>query len=178
MQLDRRMFTKYIVSGAFLGVAGAGYYWLNAPRDQSHLSLDLMLTKLDGLSKTPLETSGSWDASRTFHHLAQSVEFSMTGYPEQKPPIFQKTVGALAYKVFNARGAMSHGLDDVIPGEIVTDDGQTQAALLRLKNALLTFKEYGSDMKAHFAYGQLSKGDYSIAHVLHINNHLEEFHMT
>ncbi|GAA3856851.1 DUF1569 domain-containing protein [Celeribacter arenosi] len=172
------MFTKYIVTGAFLGVAGGGYYWLNAPRDQSHLSLDLMLDKLDELSRKPLETSGSWDASRTFHHLAQSVEFSMTGYPQPKPAVFQKTVGKLAYKVFNARGAMSHGLDEVIPGEVVTDDGQTQEALIRLKTALMTFREYGSDMKPHFAYGRLSKDDYSIAHVLHINNHLEEFRLT
>ena len=79
--------------------------------------------------------------------------------------------------MFNARGAMSHGLDEVIPGEVVTDDGQTQDALLRLKNALVTFKGYGSEMKAHFANGQLSKDDYAIAHVLHINNQLEEFRM-
>lgn len=176
--MDRRMFTKYIVSGAFLGIAGGGYYWLNAPRDQSHLSLDLMLDKLDALAKAPIETVGRWDAPRTFHHLAQSVEFSMSGFPEQKPQIFQRTVGKLAYKVFNARGSMSHGLDEVIPGEVVTNDGQVQDALMRLKKALLTFKDYGSEMKPHFAYGRLSKDDYAIAHVLHINNHLEEFRMT
>lgn len=172
------MFTKYLISGAFLGVAGGGYYWLNAPRDQSHLSLDLMLDKIETLSKSSFETQGSWDASRTFHHLAQSVEFSMQGFPKQKSPIFQKTVGKLAYKVFNARGAMKHGLDEVIPGETVTADGQIQTALVRLKNSLLEFKGYEADMKPHFAYGQLDKADYAIAHVLHINNHLEEFRMT
>lgn len=160
--------------GLFLALRAGGYYWLNAPRDQSHLSLDLMLDKL---SKSPVETLGSWDASRTFHHLAQSVEFSMSGFPEQKPLIFQRTVGKLAYRVFNAGGAMSHGLDEEIPGEIVTDDGQVQDAMTRFKNVLLTFKEYGSEMKPHFAYGELSKDDYAIAHVLHINNHLEEFKM-
>jgi len=171
------MFTKYIASGAFLGVAGGGYYWLNAPRDQSHMSVDLMLEKLDALSTKPIETVGSWDASRTFHHLAQSIEFSMSGFPEQKSQVFQKTVGKLAYKVFSARGAMSHGLDEVIPGEVVTNDGQVKDALMRLTHALLAFKDYGSEMKPHFAFGQLSKDDYAIAHVLHINNHLEEFRM-
>lgn len=173
--MNRRMFTRYLVSGAFLGVAGGGYYWLNAPRDQSALGVDLMLDRLDDLSKSPLETTGSWDAARTFNHLAQSVEFSMSGFPEQKSPLFQNTVGKLAYKVFNARGAMSHGLDEAIPGEVVTGDVQTGDALLRLKNSLLAFKSYDAEMKPHFAYGALDKDDYAIAHVLHINNHLEEF---
>lgn len=73
---------------------------------------------------------------------------------------------------------MKHGLDEVIPGETVTADGQIQTALVRLKNSLLEFKGYEADMKPHFAYGQLDKADYAIAHVLHINNHLEEFRMT
>ncbi|SEW29854.1 Protein of unknown function [Cognatiyoonia koreensis] len=176
--MDRRSFAKYVASGAFLGVAGGGFYWLNAPRDQSHLGLDLMLDKLDTLASRPLEKAGSWDATRTFHHLAQSVEFSMAGFPEHKSALFQNTVGKMAYRVFNARGQMSHGLDEVIPGEIVTEDGQTQDALLRLKSALLDFKSYEAELKPHFAYGALSKDDYAIAHVLHINNHLEEFRLT
>jgi len=175
--MDRRKFTKYIASGAFLGVAGGGYYWLNAPRDQSHLGLDLMLDKLGALTSTGIETTGSWDAARTFHHLAQSVEFSMAGFPEEKSAVFQNTVGWLAYKVFSARGVMSHGLDEVIPGEVVDDGGQTEAGLIRLQTALTTFKAYEADLKPHFAYGLLDKDDYAIAHVLHINNHLEEFNL-
>lgn len=173
--MNRRGFTKYVVSGAFLGIAGGGTYWLNAPRDQSHLGLDLMLDKLDSLTKSPLETTGTWDATRTFHHLAQSVEFSMQGFPEHKSALFQNTVGKLAYKVFNARGAMSHGLDEVIPGETIVEAGDAQAAVQRLQSALRAFKGYGADLKPHFAYGALDKDDYAIAHVLHINNHLEEF---
>ncbi len=101
----------------------------------------------------------------------------MSGFPEQKSVVFQKTVGQLAYKVFNVRGKMSHGLDDVIPGEVVTTEGEAEGGLLRLKTALLTFKAYEAEMKPHFAYGHLSKDDYAIAHVLHINNHLEEFQL-
>lgn len=73
---------------------------------------------------------------------------------------------------------MSHGLDEVIPGEVITNDGQVQDELMRLTNAFLTFRDYGSEMKSHFAFGQLSKEVYAIAHVLHINNHLEEFRIT
>ncbi|WP_299680345.1 DUF1569 domain-containing protein [uncultured Roseobacter sp.] len=174
--MNRRAFTKYIASGAFVGLAG-GYYWLNTLRDHSQLSVDLMLDKLDVLSKTPLETMGQWDAPRTFHHLAQSVEFSMAGFPEQKSAMFQNTVGQLAYKVFRARGTMSHGLDEAIPGEVIIDNGETPQAIDRLKTALLDFRSYDADLKPHFAYGHLSKTDYAIAHALHINNHLEEFQL-
>ncbi|MGR3511698.1 MAG: DUF1569 domain-containing protein [Paracoccaceae bacterium] len=176
--MDRRRFAKLVASGTILGIAGGGFFWLNAERDQSHLGLDLMLDKLDALAKAPLEKAGSWDATRTFHHLAQSVEFSMAGYPEEKSLVFQRTVGKLAFQVFNARGKMSHGLDEVIPGEIVTSDGAALDGLARLKAALLTFRDYESDLKPHFAYGQLSKAEYAIAHVMHVNNHLEEFRLT
>lgn len=176
--MNRRKFSKYVVSGAFLGVAGGGYYWLNAPRDQSHLGLDLMLTKLESLAGADVTTTGSWDAARTFHHLAQSVEFSMAGFPEAKSALFQNTVGKLAFKVFNARGAMRHALDEPIPGEAVVEAADTRAAITRLSSALQTFKSYEAELKPHFAYGALGKDDYAIAHILHINNHLEEFALT
>ena len=175
--MNRRAFTKYVATGAFLGAAGGGLYWLNAPRDQSHLGLDLMLTKLDELASAPLQTTGTWDAARTFNHLAQSVEFSMAGFPEHKSAIFQNTVGRLAYRVFAARGEMSHALDEIIPGEVVDPAAQTRDAIARLKTALLDFRQYEAEMKPHFAYGRLEKEDYAIAHVLHINNHLEEFRL-
>ena len=178
VKMDRRRFTKYIASGAFLGVAGGGYFWLNAERDQSHLGVDLMLDKLEALTKSPLEKASGWDATRTFHLLAQSVEFSMAGFPEEISQVFLRTVGQLAFKVFNARGKMSHGLEDVIPGEVVATEGAAVDGILRLKTALSTFREYEADLKPHFAYGHLSKDDYAIAHVLHINNHLEEFQLT
>lgn len=172
--MNRRKFASYVVSGAFLGVVGGGYYWLNAPRDQSALGLDLMLDKLGNLARAPLEMTGDWDAARTFSHLAQSVEFSMAGYPEPKSTLFQNTAGKLAFRVFNARGAMSHGLNEPIPGETIDTSAETLAALDRLRDSLMTFRSYEAELKPHFAYGALSKDDYAIAHVLHINNHLEE----
>ena len=89
----------------------------------------------------------------------------------------QRTVGKLAYRVFRARGAMRHGLDQVIPGEVVDEEGETQDAIRRLKSALLAFKGHDADLKPHFAYGALTKDEYAIAHILHINNHLEEFRL-
>jgi len=41
--------------------------------------------------------------------------------------------------------------------------------------ALNDFDNYSGALKPHFAFGMLSKSDYALAHVLHINNHLQEF---
>lgn len=102
----------------------------------------------------------------------------MLGFPEEKSQMFQRTVEQLAYKVLNARVKMSHGLDEIIPGEVVMTEGEATDGLLRLKSALLTFRKYEAELKSHFAYELLDKDDYAIAHVLHINNHLEEFNLT
>ncbi|MEL7184565.1 MAG: DUF1569 domain-containing protein, partial [Pseudomonadota bacterium] len=139
--MDRRSFTKFAASGAVLGLAGGTALWLGAPRDHAHLGLDRMLDHLSTLAPGSLRMQGQWDAFRTFNHLAQSIEFSMDGFPEAKSPLFQNTVGSLAFKVFRARGAMSHGLDEEIPGEIVAAEaGDTRQALDRLMGALTTFR--------------------------------------
>jgi hypothetical protein len=57
-----------------------------------------------------------WNLSQVLQHLAQSVEFSMRGFPALKGAWFRSTLGSAAFAVFNARGAMSHTLDEPIPG--------------------------------------------------------------
>ena len=76
----------------------------------------------------------------------------------------------------SARGEMSHNLHEVIPGApALAIEGKVQLALDRLTTALRDFETYGGALKPHFAFGSLSKPDYALAHVLHINNHLQEF---
>jgi hypothetical protein len=36
------------------------------------------------------------------------------------------------------------------------------------------FQAYTGPLKPHFAYGDLSRSDYALAHVLHIANHQDE----
>jgi hypothetical protein len=48
------------------------------------------------------------------------------------------------------------------------------AALMRLENAFLVFKQYQGKLSPHFAYGELSKQEYEAAHVMHFHNHLSE----
>jgi hypothetical protein len=57
-------------------------------------------------------------------------------------------------------------------------EGDPLEALARLTTALQDFDGYNGALKPHFAFGTLSKSDYALAHVLHINNHLQEFAVT
>jgi len=174
--MQRRQFIQYLTLGGTLAGVGAGYTWLNAEHDHPQLSIAATLQKLEQLSSGHIEKSGAWNPSQVFNHCAQSVEFSMTGFPQSKSAVFQHSAGRLAFSVFSARGAMSHPLDEVIPGAPeLGREGDAAAALDRLAAALRNFESYNGVLKPHFAFGQLGKADYALAHVLHLNNHLQEF---
>jgi len=38
----------------------------------------------------------------------------------------------------------------------------------------MDFQDYQGKLEPHFSYGQLSKEEFTVAHVIHLNNHLEE----
>jgi len=174
--MERRSSIQLLALGGIALATTGGYHWLNKRRDHPQLAIDLTLERLDKLKVAQLQGSGSWEVARTFNHLAQSIEFSMTGFPEIKSPVFQNTVGQLAFSLFHARGKMSHNLAEAIPGETIQAvDVDSKASLQRLMQALQRFESFENPLQPHFAYGGLSKDEYAIAHVMHINNHLEEF---
>src|SRR5262245_46373918 len=54
-------------------------------------------------------------------HLAQSVEYPLSGFPQLKPGFVRATVGRLVSGRFLARGYMSHDLTALIPGAPVPE---------------------------------------------------------
>lgn len=138
-----------------------------------HTPLDTAFRRLNALDLSAIQSTGDWNLGRTFSHLAQGVEFSMTGYPEEKPRLFQLTAGKLAFTVFNLRGRMSHGLDEPIPGEVI-GDVSADAGMNRLWTSLERFRDFNGALRPHFAYGALGKNQFATAHLMHIENHLEE----
>ena len=139
-------------------------------------SLDDALRWLDRLDKAASVTSSTaWKMQAVFEHLAQSIEMSLDGFPEPKSALFQNTVGAAAFAVFKWRGKMSHGLTEPIPGApalLQSDDWKPGAQ--RLRAAITRFNGQSGPVKPHFAYGALSRGDFALAHALHIANHQDE----
>ncbi|WP_124748991.1 DUF1569 domain-containing protein [Alteromonas facilis] len=141
------------------------------------LTLDSMLAYLTALKgRGTLNFDGPWPAFATFTHLAQSVEYAMSGFPQYRSDSFQRWVGQPAFWLFKQAGAMHHDTAEAIPGAPALDIQQHDPIAInqsidRLMSAL-TVLNITSQTQPHFAYGSLSHDDYMLAQLMHINDHL------
>ena len=136
-----------------------------------------VLAQLRAMQGRVWHSSGAWTPAQVFAHLAQSIEFSLDGYPEAKPAWFQHSAGTLAYSAFAAAGAMRHNLAEPIPGApSLLGEMDTEASLERLISAWQQFEQHTGALAPHFAYGALDHRQYRLAHWLHLRNHLQELH--
>jgi Protein of unknown function (DUF1569) len=172
--MNRRKFlTTSAISAAGLTVVGAA--WLNSPSGDANLSLDSTLAQLKTMTGKALRGSGQWTPAHVFNHNAQSIDFSMTGFPQAKSALFQSTVGAAAFSVFAAKREMRHNLAEAIPGAPdIPNNNETDAAIARLIDSIQRFQVFSGALQPHFAYGQLSKPQYELAHAMHFQNHMSE----
>lgn len=170
--MQRRRFFGVLAAGGAVAL-GAGYWRLPAGPAPAALSIEAAQALLQRLAGEPLVSRQGWSPAEVFNHCAQSIDFSIDGYPELKPAWFRQTVGPLAFSVFAARGAMRHPLDQPIPGAPAIDSPVAVSdALARLQQAFSRFAAHQGALQPHFAYGELSHADYAEAHVLHLYNHL------
>ena len=140
-------------------------------------SLNDALRELDRLAKAVVQKPGTvWTWPQTLIHCAQSIEYSMTGFPQAKSPIFQRTIGAVAYRVFSWRGRMTHDLAEPIPGAPSLEASiDAASAIARLQRAVQDFRSRKEPLRPHFAYGELTKSEYEHAHAMHLANHFSAF---
>lgn len=181
----RRTFLASGLGLAAIGVAAAAgvAYLMHQPGNDRQLVFatlgDAMqeVERLAGASVSALPPATAWDWSQTLEHCAQSIEFSLQGFPAPKSALFQNTLGAAAIQVFALRGRMSHNLADPIPGAPMLDASTPDAslALTRLRTAVQDFATHAGPLHPHFAYGALSKAQYEQAHAMHLANHLSAF---
>lgn len=138
-------------------------------------SIEEAVATLTALKSKPPRPAGGWDLAQVLIHAAQSVEYSLSGFPQPKPAWFRHTVGPMAFAVFSARGRMSHPLTEPIPGAPDILAGQPlDAAVDRLVAALRAFEAHSGPLAPHFAYGALDKADYARAHLMHLANHWQD----
>lgn len=185
--MNRRTFLLGGSAAALAAVAGAATHRaLRAPVDLAALQAELA-----ALGSRPLATTAGWSPAQVFVHLAQSIEYSLTGYPALKSPLFRHTAGAAAFQAFATAGVMRHPLTEPIPGApaLATDSEAragsqadpeaaaqaAQAALARLLAALQAFSAHAGPLAPHFAYGALDKDEYTLAHAMHVRDHLRLF---
>jgi hypothetical protein len=129
------------------------------------------LAFIDRLKTEKVTLPGTWNLAQVLEHAAQSIEYSITGYPQPKSKLFQSTAGTVAFTFFKSREAMNHPLTEAIPGAPALVGGDVAVAADRLKKSIDSFSAHKGELKPHFAYGALSKEDYTQAHLMHLANH-------
>jgi hypothetical protein len=116
------------------------------------------------------KSTGAWTLAQVLNHAAQSIEYSLRGFPQMNSALYRGTVGAAAFAFFDARGAMSHSLTAAIPGAPALADELPQA-VERVQKALSDFEAHGGALAPHFTFGELDKAQYTRAHLMHLANH-------
>ncbi len=163
--LARRTLVIAAVASPLLAACGGGEIRTFATLAQARAAIE-------GLAKGWRHT-GAFTLAQMLEHAAQSVEFSLRGFPQAKSALFQRTLGAAAWAVFDARGAMTHGLDEPIPGAPALTLALDEA-IARVLQALSDFEAHEGKLAPHFAYGALDKAQYTRAHLMHLANHWNE----
>jgi hypothetical protein len=118
----------------------------------------------------------NWSPYKTFVHCAQTIDYSIKGYPKNKPVIIQKTIGKLVLKKFLKQGFMKHSLTAPVPGAPdIGEDGSSNDGLNILIKSIDQFEKYNGSLSKHLIFGEMTKEEYSMYFAMHIYNHLEEF---
>ena len=176
MEIDRRKVIKTAivtsVAAPFAILLGCGEAEF-VDRRLKFTSLSEALKEAEELvSRNIILPETVFSLPQTLIHCAQSIEYSMSGFPESKSSLFQNTLGSAAFSVFSWRGRMSHNLTEEIPGAPkMRSDVDATAALERLHTSVKLFHDSNEPFQPHFAYGQLNRSEYELAHALHLANH-------
>lgn len=126
----------------------------------------------------PVTMQQPWSLYKVLQHMAQSMEYSMTGYPQMDSAAMQ-AVAKLAFNTFKAQGYMSHDLGAVVPGAPeIPADGPVEESMLRFRNAASDFQNFTGVLFPHFSYGNLSYADWELAHAFHAADHFSSITYT
>lgn len=138
-------------------------------------NLDEALAELDKLAQSQNVKIVNWSVYRILQHCAQTIEYSMTGYPQQKPKLLQWTIGKLAISKFLRQGYMKHNLAAPVPGSpALIAEGTPAEGLELVRNAIVKFKQFDAPFQPHLLFGNLTKSQYDQYFAMHIADHLSE----
>lgn len=120
-------------------------------------------------------TCPHWSLSEICLHCAQTIDYSISGYPQLKPVIIRATVGRLAIRKFLGQGYMKHNLSAPVPGgQAFKEDKSISEGMDELFSAIQRFRDYNGEFKLHLLFGKLSKEEYDSYFAMHIADHLSE----
>lgn len=135
----------------------------------------LIREQLNQLNEDDIKVKTDWSMYHTLVHCAETIEYSMNGYPEMKPAFLRATVGKLAIKKFLRQGYMKHSLvADVAGGRKIKEDGSFEEGKNILLSMIDEFLNYKGKFAPHLLFGNLSREEYDQYFVLHIQDHFSE----
>jgi len=142
-------------------------------------ALDKLISAVEAVAATgapagPRKASAEpWTMSRALAHCAQSIEYSMTGYPELRSRLFRATIGPLVKRRFIRARRMSHDPGAEIAGApSIPNELPLDTARARLRAAVKAFRAHTGTLAPHLAYGACTKDEYAVLHLLHVQDHL------
>ncbi len=104
-------------AAALCAIGTAGCQSSTPLRDLRFATLSEAQHELDRLASLADRTQTAvWTWPATLTHCAQSIRFALSGYPQAKSELFQRTVGRAAYQVFAWRGQMKSRPQRTYPG--------------------------------------------------------------
>jgi hypothetical protein len=139
-------------------------------------TFDDVLAALDRLPLTPGKDAApqKLTPAQALTHCAQSIEYSMSGYPQLRSGFFRAVIGPLAKRKFIKAGMMSHDVGAVLAGApALAADADLAGALARLRGAIAAFRAWEGALAPHLAYGVCSKAEYEALHAMHVADHLK-----
>lgn len=120
-----------------------------------------------------LAPTSTWNLSQTIQHCAQTVRYSVVGYPRLKPALFRATAGRLAKHHFLRRGATKHSLAAEIDGAApLAADKTVATAAAELAEAVALFTGHTGPHAPHPAYGRCTHEQFDRLHAMHLAEHL------
>lgn len=168
----------FLISAVVLAAGtGLGLGLWRLPRADDYMSLDEVRNFLALIPVASLKSHGAMSPAQALLHCSQSIDFSIEGYPEQKPKWFQNTLGPLALALFSWRNGSRHDLSEPIPGAPALDSIELAQAMQRLISSIDRFLVYQGPLQPHFAYGPLNHQQYAKAHSMHIIEHLTQMYL-
>jgi hypothetical protein len=135
------------------------------------IRFDEVLTALEVLEKGPPPPLPGWTIAQTLVHCAQSVEYSLTGFPKPASFLVRKLAGPLVMRRFLAKQAMEHDLRAPIPGAPALGEPVLAVGLARLRAAIASFRASTGALQPHFAYGAVTREQYEALHAMHFADH-------
>src|SRR5687768_4314240 len=107
-----------------------------------------------------LTSTSPWTLPQAIAHCAQSIEYSLSGYPRLRSSIFRATIGPLVKRKFIRASRMKHDITAPVAGAPdLPASLSLPDAISRIKAALSAFDAHPGPFAPHLAYGRCTKDE-------------------